>query len=85
MGYRTIYTTDNEIDFMHGLYERNRPVFLKYSRQVLADERTWDGEGMNINVNLLKNRLRELLAAHDKETEPTIPALRTAKKAVTIQ
>lgn len=69
---------------MHGIYVRNRPVFLKYSRQILSDQRRWDGPGMNINVNLLKNRLRELLAAHDKETEPTIPALR-AKKAVNIQ
>ncbi len=79
VSYRTVYTTEHEVEFMTGLYMRNRPVFLKYSRHVLSDERRWDGDGMSINVNLLKNRLRELLAAHDKETEPTIPALRTKK------
>ena len=79
-----IYTTENEIDFMYGLYERNRPTFLKYSRQILEDGRRWDGPGMNVNVNLLKSRLRELLAAHTAETDPMIPALR-AKKTITIQ
>ncbi len=79
MGYRTVYTTENEVEFMTGLYQRNRPVFLKYSRHILEDKRRWDGPDMNVNINLLKNRLRELLAAHDKETEPTIPALRTKK------
>lgn len=79
MGYRTTYTTEHEIEFMCGLYERNRPVFLKYSRQILSDQRQWDGPGMSVNVNLLKNRLRELLASHDSETEPTIPAFRFKK------
>ncbi len=81
---RTNYTTEHELAFMYSLYERNRPVFLKYSRQILGDERRWDGPGMNVNVNLLKNRLRELLAAHNTETDPMIPALR-AKKAANIQ
>ena len=76
MGYRTVYTTENEIEFMYGLYERNRPAFLKYSRQILGDQRRWDGPDMSINVNLLKNRVRELLTAHDTETEPMIPAFR---------
>lgn len=79
MGYRTVYTTDNEIEFAYSLYERNRPVFLKYSRQILEGGRNWDGPGMNVNINLLKNRIRELLAVHNTETDPMIPALRAKK------
>ena len=79
-----LYTTENELEFAYGLYERNRVVFLKYSRQIIENGRRWDGPGMNININLLKNRIRELLEAHNAETDPMIPALR-AKKSTNIQ
>lgn len=59
---------------------RNRPAFLKYSNVILGDRRSWDGPGMHVNVQLLKNRLRELIARHDAETLPAIPAFRNTQE-----
>lgn len=74
------YTTDLEIEYAEGLFTRNRPVFLKYCRFVLEDRRTWEGDFMAVDVAVLKNRIRALLEIHNKETDPTIPALRKGQK-----
>lgn len=61
------YTTDWEVDYIRNVFNRNRQAFLNYAEIIMTDKRQWDGEGMDVNVNIIKNEVRRLLQEHQAE------------------
>lgn len=63
-----MYTEKWEITYLREVFARNRKAFINYASIILEDRRTWDGEGMDVNVLMVKNEVKRLLKEHEKET-----------------
>lgn len=69
MSSNVTYCTEWEVDYLNELFRNNRRAFIGYAGIVLEDRRSFDGDGMNVNVNIVKSRIRELLRKHLEETD----------------
>lgn len=61
------YRTSHELAWLRGLYAKNRGAFLLSARMIMTDQRSYTGEGMDIDLKRLKRALSMLLRQHQEE------------------
>lgn len=62
-----IYRTSHEVQFLRGLFQRNRQAFLSAAMLIMSDQRSYAGEGMGVDVRRIKRLVSLLLKRHELE------------------
>lgn len=62
-----LYRTSHELSWLRGLYTKNRSAFLVSASMIMTDQRSYKGDGMDIDLKRLKRALSMLLRQHQEE------------------